>query len=65
MATILPRAPITYGIATVGGWKPERAQVGRARRVMVAEQIPVAAGPTAGLAMEPAIPLGDFAGLDA
>jgi hypothetical protein len=55
IATILPFAPITCGIAWSAGWKPERAQVGSGPMVSAAEQLSSVAG--AALVVEGALTL--------
>jgi hypothetical protein len=60
MATMPPRAPITYGIGCAGGLNPARAQAGSGRGVITARHPPAAAGRAA----EPVILAGGFAGLD-
>jgi hypothetical protein len=55
MATIVPCAPTTCGMAWSGGSKPERAQTGSGLMVGAAEQPPPAAG--AELVLEGALAL--------
>jgi hypothetical protein len=43
IATIFPWSPTTYGMGSVAGWNPARAQGGRVRGVIKAGHGPVAA----------------------
>jgi hypothetical protein len=65
MATIVPRSPITCGIATSGGLKPERAQAGSGPKTSADEQASSAAGAASAVDCGLALLAGDSAGLDA
>jgi len=65
MATMVPCSPITCGIATSGGLKPERAQAGSGPKISAAEQASSAVGAALAVDCGLALLADDSAGLDA